>query len=44
MRTYNKVPADITIEDVKKMNIEKRKHNVVVDARDMFSFGDLVKV
>jgi len=41
---YSKVPADITIDDVKKMNLKKKLHNDIVDTRDIFELGDLVKV
>ena len=44
MRFQNKTPNEITLKDVKELNKKNEAHNVIVDARDSFSIGDIVKV
>lgn len=44
IQLYGKVPSEISIEDVKEVNSEKKKHNLVVDTRDNFHLGDIVYV
>ncbi|CAL6024865.1 Conserved_hypothetical protein [Hexamita inflata] len=41
---HNEVPANITVEDVKQLNAVKKLHNSIVDTRDTFNIGDVVKV